>query len=311
MLGIMEHGDPTADNGVNGPVLDWDGATKPTDAQQVYVTGTATKVAEKITDALETGDVYINGDLEDADVDNFTIPYGRTLYVTGNVGDSATAMSKITVDGTLMVGGDLYTDAQTVNDIGVKGDWYVTDNTTVDGTATVEGNIEVTDVKVLTVEGKLYGGSISSSGATGADLVVNGHVEIAGNVVLNDVKVYSSTSLLVDGKLECNTLTVGDSATGDAGRVEADSVDATTITVTETGSSLTVVGAVKGNVTVKDASFTSNGVNGNLTVEGPASVSAGEVTGTVNTDKAEGDDIVYTVKETNSATADNQSVYGA
>ena len=311
MLGILEHGDPTADNGVNGPVLDWDGATKPENASQIVMTGLNTTDTQKLAEALGEGDVFIDGNLLNSNLTTqIIIPKGRTLYVTGDVGATGADIN-LDIQGTLMVGGDLYTDAQTVNDIGVKGDWYVTDDTTVDGTATVEGNIEVTDVKVLTVEGKLYGGSISSSGATGADLVVYGHVEIAGNVVLNDVKVYSSTSLLVDGKLECNTLTVGDSATGDAGRVEADSVDATAITVTETGSSLTVVGAVKGNVIVKDASFTSNGVDGNLTVEGPASVSAGEVTGTVNTDKAEGDDIVYTVKETNSATADSQSVYGA
>ena len=175
------------------------------------------------------------------------------------------------------------------------------------GTATIEGDVVITAGKDLTVDGTLYSTNINS----GTDLTVNGHVEISGSVtVTGTVAVYSASSLLVDGALSCATLTVG--ATGKPGRVEADTVSATTaVTVSEAGSSLTVVGTVAGNVTVKDAAFTSNGVTGNLTVEGPASVSAGEVTGTVNTDKAEGDDIVYTVKETNSATTDSQSVYGA
>ena len=289
MLGIMEHGDVS--NTTTGPKLDWDGKTKPADATQVYLTGTAANIAKAITDALQKGDVFIDDNLNMANVDAFTIPKGRTLYVTGNVIDA----NKLTVNGTLMVGADLTSTSANFSNVGVKGDWTVNAITTVnkDAVATVEGDVIVANSQILTVDGKLYAANIkpTDNGATppvydSFTLTVSttGHVEVSGAVnvgATGTINVNGANSLVVTGNITCHTMKVGSGT--NAGRVEAANVTANTVNVAVAGSSVTVKEIVANTVNVTNATLKADKVTGNLVLTGSVTVTVPTLVGNLDT----------------------------
>ena len=282
MLGIMEHGDVS--NTTTGPKLDWDGKTKPADATQVYLTGTAANIAKAITDALQKGDVFIDDNLNMANVDAFTIPKGRTLYVTGNVIDA----NKLTVNGTLMVGADLTSTSANFSNVGVKGNWTVNATTTVNegAVATVEGDVIVANSQTLTVDGKLYAANIIPTTGSSFTLTVGttGHVEVSGAVnvgAAGTIKVNGANSLVVTGNITCQAMNVGSGA--NAGRVEAGSITATTVNVAVAGSSVTVKEIAATTVNVNNATLKADKVTGNLVLTGSVTVTVPTLVGNLNT----------------------------
>ena len=262
MLGILKHGDPTVDN-TSGVKFNWDG-TKPADATQVFITGNAAVDGNAITTAFQTGDVYINGGLTDAQL-AFAIPQGRTLWVNGNVSlDQLDDARDIIVNGSLKVKGNLITDGSydaitsapndttAVNNISVTGNWTAKQSTTVSGEAIVNGDVTIDDTKTLTVNGKLYANNIVTTTGGAANLVVGttGHVETATNtnVGTGAITVDGSNSLVVGKTITAGTLTIGGAAipgttSTTTGKVTAADVVATTINATK--GSLTVSGTVK------------------------------------------------------------------
>ena len=220
-----------------------------------------------------------------ANVDAFTIPKGRTLYVTGNVIDA----NKLTVNGTLMVGADLTSTSANFSNVGVKGNWTVNATTTVNegAVATVEGDVLVANGQDLTVNGKLYAANIApAAAAADFDLIVGttGHVEVSGDVNVGTngtITVNGANSLVVSGAVTCLTLTVGTGT--DAGRVEAGSITATTVNVAVAGSSVTVKEIAATTVNVTNATLKADKVTGALVLTGSVTVTVPTLVGNLNT----------------------------
>ena len=307
MLGILKHGDPTVDN-TSGVKFNWDG-TKPTDATQVFITGNPTVDLTAITTALQTGDVYINGGLTDAQL-SFAIPQGRTLWVNGNVSLDQHATNDIIVNGSLKVKGNLITDStNAVNNISVTGNWTAKQSTTVSGEAIVNGDVTIAHTKTLTVNGKLYANNIKAGEQAAntpgaADLVVGttGHVETATNTDVGssslhgNITVNGSNSLVVGKTITAKTLTIGGAAipgttSTTTGKVTAANVEVGTITANK--GSLTVSKDVKADaiVVAADGAMTVTGAVSEKTTGGdPLEVTVtdgsltinGTLTGTLN-----------------------------
>ncbi|MBM6977617.1 S-layer homology domain-containing protein [Intestinimonas butyriciproducens] len=310
MMGILKHGD--YGNSVTGPQISWDGKTKPASAVQVFLTGTAAD-ATTIANAFQNGDVFIQGNLPNGL--NFSIPTGRTLYVTGDVGTSTTPMNSVTVNGTLMVGDNLYTNMASIGSVGVKGNWYVKGSATVSAgaNATVEKDIVIDNGLTLAADGKIYASNIKvvkiANVATGANLIVKstGHIQTTGEVDLGigTATVEGANSLVVGTKITAATLKIGTPAIDPitnqpsdpvyTGRVTAANVDVTTIdanngtmTVSSTVTANTINVEAKATVTVTGAVSDDNGAPATVNVDGGSLTVGGTLTGTLNIDDAAG-----------------------
>lgn len=298
MIGILKHGDPTANNGTSDVAMKWDGKTQPGGTTRIYADGTAA-TQERIAAAFQTGDVYIDGSYTPTD-SALIIPKGRALYVTGDVATGA----GLTNEGSLYVGGDLSTTndnaAKSGSYVEVHGNWTASAATSINGEARVGQVMSTTANHSLTVASgaTLLTGSINIGSGT---LTVAGHAEATGYTVTNGtpqkgnvtagiITVTSDTTLIASGTISATTLNVGNAT--NAGKVSAADVNVPTINavngsliasgnVTATTMSLAPASTKKVDVTV----------SGNVTVTSTVTVSAnttvnvtGKLTADVNVD---------------------------
>ena len=237
----------------------------------LYPDATATDIAK----AMDEGyNVKIVGDY--TLTSNVYLRAGKTLYVTGNLTD--TASFRVSGEGTLWVGNEynvasglITVNTQVMNDVNLS----KASGTKIHSNLAIEkGNLEIGSYTCDVMAGSdvYVGGDVNGTGGT---LNVYGHIE-ADDYNVTTINVYSNTTLIARGNLTATTLTVGDSS--NSGRVQvAGTVTATTVNATKGSLSADkIVGTVNNS---GDCDVAVKSGDSDVTLGGQASGSfAGDVT---------------------------------
>ena len=247
--------------------------------------GAYATVADIGRELADDHDVNVQGDWNINT--NLYIPEGRIVKVNGN----ATMDGDVYGEGVLWVTGKLTTGTHNIRALThVNGDMDVTGGANVGALVQVDGDVTGSNALTVSADGDLH----VSKNLGVSQIDIYGHVEVETSSVPT-VNVFSDKTLIVYGKMDVTTLTIGNAT--NTGKVEVGGVLTASTKIDVVKGSLTtdntlinaVAMNVNANCTVEAGQIILTGtcvVEGKVTVSGSIELSGASANVTVKGDKA-------------------------